>query len=590
MSSDQRWSSRKMYTMALFCQTFGAINTHGMISAALKGGVLVNIFTTTIVYIFIGIPLLYMEMIIGQFTSRDCIKVWYIRPCLSHVGYILILLQIITMIKNHITLTFTTHYLLTCFENPIPFYECGRWADSTCNLLERNYSANHDCLKNIDKNDYCVKMPTTLPEYQYFRYYMLQCKSNELINWRLVTPSILIIIIMFLCLFRRKLSLQWFIPFMSLYPVFGYVALLMGSMMQQGVVERYEQAIDINFERFVKYSRVSMIIGEMIQALAAGTGIIFNLSSSTSFRSPCHYYAVITVVFSIVCNILCFTTIAMMSCPMAYKLQLPAAYYSLKSLSLMFEKVPRFLFMYEQPFFWLIVFYSSNMILGLRTNVMIFYGIQEIVMTRYKRIAYYPSLFCFGGLLVLFLLTLPLLGTMALPLFATVHRRVIMFSLLWLCAAESIVFLMWYGMKRIAADVNFMLGIQTRSCYKFLWFSLTIILLVVLSKEIYFQLHRPNKHSKYYLWLGMITLGIVIFGTMIVTLGRLAVAKIRGNFNVMLNLDPAWGPKDELLHRSRAMFSVQAMTKEYIYRQHHLLGGIIKRQKRANIRVDRSNE
>lgn len=42
-------------------------------------------------------------------------------------------------------------------------------------------------------------------------------------------------------------------------------------------------------------------------------------------------------------------------------------------------------------------------------------------------------------------------------------------------------------------------------------------------------------------------------------------------------------PAQQLLQRSRAMFSAQAMTKEYLYRQYHLQAGILARQKRANV-------
>ncbi|CAD0194163.1 unnamed protein product [Chrysodeixis includens] len=53
---------------------------------------------------------------------------------------------------------------------------------------------------------------------------------------------------------------------------------------------------------------------------------------------------------------------------------------------------------------------------------------------------------------------------------------------------------------------------------------------------------------------------------------------------VLIKLDSTWGPKTEILKRSRAMFTAQAMTKEYMYRQYHLQAGILMRQKRSNVR------
>ncbi|OWR40604.1 hypothetical protein KGM_206134 [Danaus plexippus plexippus] len=81
-----------------------------------------------------------------------------------------------------------------------------------------------------------------------------------------------------------------------------------------------------------------------------------------------------------------------------------------------------------------------------------------------------------------------------------------------------------------------------------------------------------------------IIMGIPLLYVESIVVVRLVIAAIKRRFREFIALDKTWGPKDEILQRSRGMFSAQAMTKEYIYRQYHLQAGILHRQRRSNIR------
>ncbi|CAH2103157.1 unnamed protein product [Euphydryas editha] len=532
-NEENYWSTRKLYIMVLICLFIGISNFSSIPNNALNQGTFGYSVFLTIFYVFMGIPLLYMESVVGQFTTRDCIDVWKIRPCFSYLGYILIVWQVINLICNHTITSFLLHYLLTSFENPIPFYTCGSWSSKFCNSLANNYTVNEDCIKYQNLFPYCDNLYKTFPEYQYWRKYLVRASGNAgfTIAWKVCLASGLICFIMYISCFKRFKSLKWFVSIFTFYPMVTIMVLLMGSMRQKGLVIKYEEALDLNFVNF-KHFRLSNLIHQVVFNLNIGSGVLFTLSSSTSFRSPCFSDIVIAVAFCTVFSVACIYTIAMMSCPYAFEYGVTPITVIKTPMSLSFEKIPRLLYEYEDKTFYLIIVFSCSSVLGMCTNVIYFFNLIEITLRRCPKVRNYPGLTAFCAVMFLFIITIPLLSYNGMNIFAHSFRRYISLFPTFLAIIECLVFLVWYGINKFAEDVHFMVG-----------------------------------------FIVFIFIMIILFGI------------CRKKTVEYLTLDPSWGPNNELLKRSRAMFSAQAMTKEYIYRQYSLHANIMMRQNNANKRI-----
>ncbi|KAF9804763.1 hypothetical protein SFRURICE_007666 [Spodoptera frugiperda] len=154
---------------------------------------------------------------------------------------------------------------------------------------------------------------------------------------------------------------------------------------------------------------------------------------------------------------------------------------------------------------------------------------------------------------------------------------------IFLVICENFVFVLWYGLERFSEDVHFMQGVQPKSSVKACWLVSGFILVYVLVTQLY-KIYVDKNHTtgnKYACYFLIINICV----TVLVTIVKLVIALYKKNLYEQLSLDSEWGPKSEILRRSRAMFSAQAMTKEYMYRQYHLQAGILKRQQRSNVRV-----
>ncbi|XP_077887790.1 orphan sodium- and chloride-dependent neurotransmitter transporter NTT5 isoform X1 [Ictidomys tridecemlineatus] len=100
--------------------------------------------------LFFGIPLLYMEMIIGRWLRVDIIQVWkQLVPWLGGMGYTSILVCILMSLYNSAVLSWSLYYLANSFDHPLPWDYCP-------------------LVKNISVTDFsCLQ---TVP-HQYFWYH-----------------------------------------------------------------------------------------------------------------------------------------------------------------------------------------------------------------------------------------------------------------------------------------------------------------------------------------------------------------------------------------------------------------------------------
>ncbi|KAJ8737703.1 hypothetical protein PYW08_000298 [Mythimna loreyi] len=317
---ENSWESRRASITATLSQTLGAHTMLYLPSMAVNEGALGHILVFTAVYLVLGIPLLYMENVVGQFTSRDCLQVWRGRACFSLFGYTQIFWQFVFIVHVHTINSFVVHYFLISFENPIPYYVCGRWSTPDCDILNYNYTVNQDCLKMKVPLPYCNELCHTFPEYQYWRFNILGLnKRTFYLPWRVGLASILISIFMFLSCFRRKKVLKWVLLLVTVYPVSARILFLIGSMLQKGVVVKYEEALDTDFTRFIDHFSAANAIAEVLYSLNVGTGLAFSTASRTSFRAPCYSNTVIVVVITACVTILGTCSTVMMTCPYAFK-------------------------------------------------------------------------------------------------------------------------------------------------------------------------------------------------------------------------------------------------------------------------------
>lgn len=89
-------------------------------------------FAYTIIVVLVGKPLYYMELLLGQFSSRGCIKVYDICPAVRGVGIGQCFCTIIVLTIYASVMALTIRYFIASFNDPLPWSLCKEVWNTTC--------------------------------------------------------------------------------------------------------------------------------------------------------------------------------------------------------------------------------------------------------------------------------------------------------------------------------------------------------------------------------------------------------------------------------------------------------------------------
>lgn len=97
----------------------------------------------TIIVILVGRPLYYMELLLGQFSSRGCIKVYNMSPAVRGVGVGQCFCTIVVLSIYVSVMALTIRYFLASFNDPLPWSFCRDEWNTSCidsSVIATNFS------------------------------------------------------------------------------------------------------------------------------------------------------------------------------------------------------------------------------------------------------------------------------------------------------------------------------------------------------------------------------------------------------------------------------------------------------------------
>ncbi|XP_063751294.1 sodium- and chloride-dependent GABA transporter ine isoform X2 [Eleginops maclovinus] len=140
--------------------------------------------------VVLGIPLLYMELIVGQYTRRGPVHALAnVCPLLKGVGIASVAISFIMCTYYNLVITWALYYLFSSFQSPLPWQNCNNtWNTQNCTSHVTNSSYSSTASKEFFKNK------------------MLQQTSGVdepgTIRWELFLILLLAWIIIYFCIFK----------------------------------------------------------------------------------------------------------------------------------------------------------------------------------------------------------------------------------------------------------------------------------------------------------------------------------------------------------------------------------------------------
>lgn len=573
---NQKWDSRYYSIMGLMCWTLGLGNIwkFPILMAYNQGAYMFPFVLSTI---FVSIPLTYMEMAIGQFSSSGPISVWNMCLFWQGSGYACIFL-LICLILHYGTLgSYLLYYLIQCFNPILPWTECNpHWALENCLTFATNISVRFACLSNHSE-EYCEHMPWQNSAAHYWTFQVLQTLHTEDwgdLRWELIMCNIASSIIILFCLRNGLNSLQKYVTFFIVVPFVEQAILLFVCLIHPGSIRGIDYFVKQNFFKLEGLKTWHIPIEQVLCSVGVGLGGLIVHGSSNNFRHSIHLDAIIINVvdlcYSIMFGFLSFTSLGVLS----YSIEMSMEDVVQLPDTLLFVRLPLSLLYWPGiPHVWNILFFSSVYLSALRSQIFMIGTLMSAICSVFPNAQTYYTLST--GVVCLFLVVLNLPYFLQFgPILLDYVSDLCTASMVLLVIFLEVFGVMWlYGMNNFVDDLHFMLGFRASTFWHFCWIICPFILFFCFVASCYESSISPS--SEFFTQFEVVYIvQCIIFSTPFLLVTIFAVnyffKREDTKCNKLLRPSPKWGPVDPTLYKSRDMFSSHSMTKEYMYRQNRV--------------------
>uniref|UniRef100_A0A1B0F034 Transporter n=2 Tax=Lutzomyia longipalpis TaxID=7200 RepID=A0A1B0F034_LUTLO len=129
----ETWGKGVEFLMSCIAMSVGLGNVWRFPFTALNNGGGAFLIPYLIVLLLVGRPIYYMEMAIGQFSSRGSVKVYDFAPAMRGAGYGQIIATFWVMTYYSSVMAITVRYLSESFSSTLPWTWCrDTWSNTTC--------------------------------------------------------------------------------------------------------------------------------------------------------------------------------------------------------------------------------------------------------------------------------------------------------------------------------------------------------------------------------------------------------------------------------------------------------------------------
>ncbi|XP_069857102.1 orphan sodium- and chloride-dependent neurotransmitter transporter NTT5-like [Dipodomys merriami] len=223
------------------------------------------ILTYLIMLFLFGVPLLYLEMLIGHWLQEDSVQIWkQLVPWLVGVGYSNILVSIMVSLYNSAIISWCLFYLSQSFVYPLPWDHC---------LME----------KNINVTD--LSCLWTVPQ-QYFWYHTALHASDSIENGmdRLLLHLSLGLLATWFFLFlimTAEIKISMSILTSSIFlPYILLLCLLIRSVFLEGAFTSLKRMLTTELDTMVSMDMWYQAGSHVLYSLGLGLGTIMTLSQA----------------------------------------------------------------------------------------------------------------------------------------------------------------------------------------------------------------------------------------------------------------------------------------------------------------------
>ncbi|XP_069919201.1 orphan sodium- and chloride-dependent neurotransmitter transporter NTT5 isoform X2 [Oryctolagus cuniculus] len=495
--------------------------------------------------LFLGIPLLYMEMMIGQWLRVDNVQVWKrLVPWLGGLSYVSILASLLVSLYNSALTSWSIFYLGNAFHPALPW--------DSCPLLKNSSGPGSSCLH-------------TVPHQHFWYHSALQVSGHieEELQALVLTLSLGVFATWLFLLFILLAGIKIWMSMLIFQVLLLYILLVcffIRALFLEGAANSLRRMITAELSALASLDLWRQAGGHILYSLGLGTGTIITFSSCKAGSDSCvrvaSFVALVSLLTSLLATSIIFLVLGfwastsgpacveknvsnliklvsmgvlpqeasppknLSTCPLKYlawiaslpqRLQPQVIHRAppcsvkkqteklMEGPGLAYAAFSQVVSLFPSASFWAIVFFLALIITGLGPMMRLLqsavFPLQNSVrvFTRHPKLV--PVIVCSGGLLG----SLAFASRAGSYLVSLVDDHLVPLTLVVVVAFQNMALVCIYGARRAREEISMELGCQLPHRLTFLWGYVTLPGLLALLSVCLIQLHQPGA-ATYVAW------------------------------------------------------------------------------------------
>ncbi|XP_053669859.1 sodium-dependent nutrient amino acid transporter 1-like isoform X1 [Anopheles nili] len=559
-----QWGKGIEFLMSCIAMSVGLGNVWRFPFVALENGGGAFVIPYIIVLLLVGKPVYYMEMIIGQFSSRGSVKVYDMAPIMRGVGYGQ-LFSVSTLITYYSSLmALIARYMIDSFMNPLPWARCrSEWlpncVDSEAKMMP--LQVNESSLHNVTAGIQTLTGSTVSSSSElYFTKVVLKELDGiddgiGLPDLRLTLFLVLSWSLVLLTLIKGVKSSGKASYFLALFPYVVMTVLLIRACTLPGAVDGIVYFLKPQWDKIYDPKVWYAAVTQCFFSLSICFGNIIMYSSYNKFRHNVYRDATIVTSIDTFTSLLAGCTIFGILGHLAHVTGKTDVGNVVKSdAGLAFISYPEAIAKFEVlPQAFSVLFFLMLFVLGIGSNVAMTSCVMTVIKDQFPRVRNWQaaSIIAICGVLLGSIYVTPG-GQYILKLVDYYGAS----SIALVLAIAELIAIGWvYGVDRLCKDTEFMLGHRPNIYWRICWRWITPLLMFVILIYNLVTL-EPLMYKQYVYPTIAYDIGWCIFAFGLLQLpiwGIYAVYKQDGKtlnekIRNALKPTPAWGPLDPATH------------------------------------------
>ncbi|XP_038109008.1 sodium-dependent nutrient amino acid transporter 1 isoform X1 [Culex quinquefasciatus] len=485
-----QWGKGIEFLMSCIAMSVGLGNVWRFPFIALENGGGAFVIPYIIVLLLVGKPVYYMEMIIGQFSSRGSVKVYDCVPALRGIGYGQVLSIAIVSTYYASLMATTLKYLFESFQKILPWATCDeRWAGFCIPSGGAGASAG-DALNStitaaaLSASNATSAVMSSSAELYYRRVVLKELDNIDdgigLPDWQLTLFLCLSWSIVLLVLIRGVKSAGKASYFLALFPYLVITILLVRACTLPGAINGIIYFLKPQWDKILDPKVWYAAVTQCFFSLSICFGNIIMYSSYNKFRHNVHRDATIVTTIDTFTSLLAGCTIFGILGHLAHVVGSDDVGSVVKpGAGLAFISYPEAIAKFDVvPQAFSVLFFLMLFVLGIGSNVAMTSCVMTVIRDQFPKVKNWQAA-----------TVIAICGVALGCIYVTPGGQYILtlvdhfgasFIALVLAIAELIAIGWIYGVDRLCKDVEFMLGHRPNLYWRLCWRWVTPLLMTAI--------------------------------------------------------------------------------------------------------------